>query len=57
MFQQVYDPVSDSLGVSAIFAALPIITLFVLLGGLKVKAQWAALASLTGLTGLPARTG
>ena len=46
MYQQVYDPVSDSLGVSSIFAALPLITLFVLLGGLKLKAQWAALASL-----------
>src|SRR3954467_2282384 len=46
MFQQVYDPVSDSLGVSSIFAALPLVTLFVLLGGVKLKAQWAALASL-----------
>src|SRR3954449_12893309 len=46
MYQQVYDPVSNSLGVSSIFAALPLITLFVLLGGLKMKAQWAALISL-----------
>src|SRR3954467_11147568 len=46
MFQQVYDPVSDSLGVSSIFAVLPLVTLFVLLGGVKLKAQWAALASL-----------
>ena len=44
MYKQVYDPVSDSLGLSAIFAALPLITLFILLGGLKLKAQWAALA-------------
>ena len=29
---------------STIFAALPLITLFVLLGGLKLKAQWAALS-------------
>ena len=35
MYQQVYDPVGDSLGLSAIFAVLPLITLFVLLGGLK----------------------
>ena len=28
---------------SSIFAALPLITLFVLLGGVKLKAQWAAL--------------
>jgi lactate permease len=46
MYQQVYDPVSDSLGASTIFAALPLLALFVLLGGLKWKAQWAALASL-----------
>jgi lactate permease len=46
MYQQVYDPVGNSLGLSAIFAALPIISLFVLLGGLKLKAQWAALISL-----------
>jgi lactate permease len=31
---------------SALFAALPLIALFILLGGLKWKAQWAALASL-----------
>jgi lactate permease len=46
MYQQVTDPVGDSLGLSSIFAVLPIITLFVLLGGLKMKAQWAALISL-----------
>src|SRR4051794_22730752 len=46
MYKQIYDPVSDSLGASAIFAALPIIVLFVLLGGVRMKAQWAALISL-----------
>ena len=46
MYQQVYDPVGDSLGLSSIFAALPIVTLFVLLGGVKMKAQWASLISL-----------
>jgi lactate permease len=46
MYQQVYDPVADSLGLSAIFAVLPLITLFVLLGGLKWSAHWAALTSL-----------
>ena len=46
MYQQVYDPVSNSLGLSSIFAALPLLTLFILLGGLKLKAQWAALISL-----------
>jgi lactate permease len=46
MYQQVYDPVSNSLGASSIFAALPLLTLFVLLGGLKMKAQWASLIAL-----------
>src|SRR3954471_7951551 len=46
MYQQVYDPVSNSLAASSIFAALPLIALFVLLGGLKMKAHWAALISL-----------
>jgi lactate permease len=46
MYQQVFDPVSDSLGLSSIFAALPLITLFILLGGVRLKAQWAALISL-----------
>src|SRR5215208_2409717 len=46
MYKQVLDPVGGSLFASAIFAALPLITLFVLLGGLKLKAHWAALASL-----------
>src|SRR3954451_1271150 len=46
MFKQVYDPVSHSLGLTTIFAVLPLVTLFVLLGGLRLKAQWAALASL-----------
>jgi lactate permease len=46
MYTQVYDPVGDSLGLSTIFAVLPLLALFVLLGGLKMKAQWAALISL-----------
>src|SRR3954453_3354592 len=46
MFKQVYDPVSGSLGMTTIFAVLPLVTLFVLLGGLRLKAQWAALAAL-----------
>jgi lactate permease len=46
VYKQVYDPVSDSLGLSTIFAVLPLVSLFVLLGGLKMKAQWAALISL-----------
>jgi lactate permease len=46
MYKQVYDPVSNSLGWSTLFAVLPLVTLFVLLGGLRVKAHVAAVASL-----------
>jgi lactate permease len=46
MYKQVLDPVGNSLFLSAIFAALPLLALFVLLGGLKWKAHFAALASL-----------
>ena len=46
MFQQIYDPVGDSLGLSTIFAVLPLLTVFVLLGVLKMRAQWAALIAL-----------
>ncbi|MDQ3648570.1 MAG: L-lactate permease [Actinomycetota bacterium] len=37
---------SESLGISSIFAVLPLVVLFALLGGAKLKAQWASLASL-----------
>src|SRR3954465_9475392 len=46
VYKQVYDPVSGSLGLTTIFAVLPLVALFVLLGGLRIKAQWAALAAL-----------
>jgi lactate permease len=46
VYQQDFNPVSDSLGLTAIFAGLPLICLFVLLGGFKMKAQWAALIAL-----------
>src|ERR1700754_4772878 len=46
MYQQVYDPVGDSLGLTAIFAVIPLITLFVLLGGLRWAAHWAAVTAL-----------
>jgi lactate permease len=42
-----FTPISGSLGLTAMFAALPILTLFVLLGGLKMRAQWAALIALS----------
>ncbi|MBV9818088.1 MAG: L-lactate permease [Solirubrobacterales bacterium] len=46
MYKQVLDPVSHSLGLSSIFALLPLLVLFVLLGILRVKAQWASLVAL-----------
>ncbi|MFL5828121.1 MAG: L-lactate permease [Thermoleophilaceae bacterium] len=46
MYKQVLDPVGNALGWSSLFAALPLIVLFVLLGGIRMKAQWAALLSL-----------
>ena len=44
MFQQSLTPLG-SLTVSALVALLPLLTIFVLLGGLRVKAHWAGLAS------------
>jgi lactate permease len=46
VYKQVLDPVGDSLFLSALVAMLPLLTLFVLLGGLKLKAHVAGLASL-----------
>jgi lactate permease len=46
MYQQVLDPVADSLGWSSLFAALPLAALFVLLGVLRMRAWVAALLSL-----------
>jgi lactate permease len=46
VYTQDFDPVSSSLGWSSIFAALAVLVLFVLLGGLRVAAQWAALIAL-----------
>jgi lactate permease len=46
VYTQQFDPVSSSLGLSSIFAVLPILALFVLLGGLRLAAQWAALIAL-----------
>ena len=45
-YQQIFDPVGGSLGWSALCAALPLVTLFVLLGGLRWKAWKASLVSL-----------
>jgi lactate permease len=46
MFEQVLDPVNGSLGLSALCAVLPLVTLFVLLGVLKMKAWQAGLLGL-----------
>jgi lactate permease len=46
VYKQVLDPVSHSLGLTSIFAILPLLTLFVLLGIVRLKAQWASLCAL-----------
>ncbi|WP_345658330.1 L-lactate permease [Streptomyces siamensis] len=46
MYVQQLEPVADSLGLSALVAALPLVIVLVLLGGVRTKAHWA------GLTGL-----
>jgi lactate permease len=45
-FTVVTDPIGNSVALSAIFAALPLLTLFVLLGVLKMRAWLAGLISL-----------
>ena len=45
-FEQVYTPVADSLLLSTLVAAIPILVLFVLLAGVRMAAQWASLISL-----------
>jgi lactate permease len=62
MYQQIFDPVAHSVTWSAIFASLPLLTLFLLLGVLRWEARWAALASLAisigvavGIYGMPFR--
>ncbi len=46
MYKQVLDPVSHSLGLTSIFAVLPLVALFILLGVVRLKAQWASLLAL-----------
>ena len=46
MFEQDLQPVADSLFLSALCGAIPLLTLFVLLGGLRLKAWVAGLISL-----------
>ncbi len=60
MYQQVFDPVAHSLSWSALFASIPLLTLFVTLGVLRWEARRAALLSLavsiviaTGIYAMP----
>ena len=46
MFKQVLDPVSHSLGLTSIFAVLPLVVLFVLLGVVRMKAWLASVITL-----------
>src|SRR3954468_24891387 len=46
MYEQVHDPVGASLGLSALFAVLPLVTLFVLLAGARLRAYSATLMGL-----------
>src|SRR5215210_2640681 len=46
MYEQIYEPVANSLALSALVAAIPILVLFVLLAGIRIAAQWASLATL-----------
>jgi lactate permease len=45
-FDQIYTPVADSLILSTLVAAIPIVVLFVLLAGFRVAAHWSSLVSL-----------
>jgi lactate permease len=46
MYKQVLDPVSHSLGLTSIFALLPLVVLFLLLGVVRMKAWLASLIAL-----------
>jgi lactate permease len=41
-YQQLYDPVANSLALSAVVALIPIVVQFVLLAGILLAAQWAS---------------
>src|SRR5437762_1078325 len=46
MWEQNYQPIADSLGMSAIVAVIPIVVLFVMLGALRKPAWMSAMAAL-----------
>jgi lactate permease len=47
MYTQDFAPFLNSLALSAAFALLPLVAIFVLIGGLRWQARWAALVSLS----------
>jgi lactate permease len=46
VYTQEFDPVAHSLGLTAMVAALPLLTLVVLLGAVQLRAQWAVAIAL-----------
>jgi lactate permease len=52
MWQHNYEPVSGSLGLSAVVAAIPIVVLFVMLGALRKPAWMSAVAALVSALGV-----
>ncbi|CAA9454118.1 MAG: hypothetical protein AVDCRST_MAG28-2151 [uncultured Rubrobacteraceae bacterium] len=48
-FEHIYTPVADSLVLSTLVSAIPIVVLFALLAGFRVAAHWSSLASLASL--------
>jgi hypothetical protein len=46
MYQQVYDPIAHSLGLTSVFAAIPLTLMFIMLGVFKRSPQLSALVSL-----------
>jgi lactate permease len=52
MYRQVLDPVAGSLALTSLFAALPLVTLFVLLGVLRMRAWMASLIALAVAVGV-----
>ncbi|WP_406068841.1 L-lactate permease [Streptomyces sp. NBC_01020] len=46
MFVQPLEPIADSLALSALVAALPLLTVMALLGAVRMKAHWAGLIGL-----------
>jgi lactate permease len=51
-YTQEFDPVAHSLGLTAAVAAVPILTLIVLLGAVRMRAQWAAAIALVAAIGV-----